>query len=184
MARVGSRSRGAPQEPRPHPTPPPILYYNSPNGVSNTNVPTLYFLQCGNVVLGLVLGTSKLPRPTPMFPQYSFCSVGTWCWGWGWVPTPNTNVPTMQFLQCGNVVLGVGLASHAQRHCSHNAVSVVWGRGVGGGFGLPRLTPMLPQGSFCCVGTWCLGWGRAPTPNTNVPTMQFLHCGSAVLGRL
>ena len=216
MARVGSRSRGAPQEPRPHPTPPPILYYNSPNGVTNTNVPTFHFLQCGNVVLGLVLGTSKLPRPTPMFPQYSFCSVGTWCWGWGWVPTPNTKVPTMHFLQCGNVVLGVGLASHAQRHCSHNAVSVVWSavlgvglgfhaqhqcshnavsavweRGVWGGVGLPRPTPMFPQCSFCTVGARCWGGSdprlgaaaaaiaaAAAAANANVPTMQFLLCGA------
>ena len=124
-------------------------------------------------------------------------------------PTPNTDVPTIQVLQCGNVVLGVGLGAHAQHQCSHNAVFAVWERGVGGwgwpptpnanaltmqflllcgsvvlGVGLGAQTPMFPQCSFCCAGAWCLGWGRAPAPNTNVPTLQFLQCGSAVLGRL
>ena len=32
---------------------------------------------------------------------------------------------------------------HAQHQCSHNAVSAVWERGVWGGVGFPRPTPMI-----------------------------------------
>ncbi len=35
---------------------------------------------------------------------------------------------------------------------------------------------------FLLCGAWCWAWVWASTPNTNVPTLQFLLCGSVVFG--